>query len=66
MTLTDSKIGVKMTDEQLYLSYVNDFITVAAFAEYYGMTEEDAHALIERERKRNKIGYFFIGTVRKL
>jgi len=38
------------TRRELYLSYVNDFLTVARFADYYGMTYADALALIESER----------------
>jgi len=45
------------TPHELYLSWVNDFLTVKAFAEHYGMSEQEATELIERERaKQNKIG----------
>jgi hypothetical protein len=38
-----------MTDRELYLSYFNDFLTVARFAEYYNMTEQQARDLINKE-----------------
>jgi hypothetical protein len=41
------------TRRELYLSYVNDFLTVARFAEYYGMTCIEALALIEAERAKS-------------
>lgn len=36
--------------ERLYLSYVNDFITVQAFATYYGLTHKEADQIIARGR----------------
>lgn len=39
------------SDEHMYLDWVNNFLTVARFAEYYGMTEEQAHDLIKRMHK---------------
>ena len=41
-----------MTNYELYLSYVNDFLTVGAFAEYYNLTEDEADKLIKEERER--------------
>jgi len=38
---------------ELYLSYVNDFLTVSCFAEYYCMTEEKAHRIINAGRYLN-------------
>lgn len=37
-------------ERALYLDYFNNFLTVAAFAEHYNMSVEDATELIERER----------------
>jgi len=33
--------------EILYLEYVNDYLTVAKFAEHYGFTIEDANDIID-------------------
>ena len=41
-----------MTNRELYLSYVNDFLTVAKFAEHYRMEESTARGLIDEQRKR--------------
>jgi hypothetical protein len=40
--------------EELYLDYVNNFLTVARFAEYYGMSGDYANHVIEIGRKLNK------------
>lgn len=37
--------------EELYLSYVNDFLTRAKFAEYYRLTEEQALIVINKGRE---------------
>ena len=39
--------------ERLYLSYFNDFLTVAKFAEYYGLSERKANDVIRAGRKLN-------------
>ena len=39
--------------ERLYLSYFNDFLTAAYFAEYYGLSERKANAVITAGRKLN-------------
>jgi hypothetical protein len=36
------------SDEYMYLDWVNNFLTVARFAEYYEMSEEQAIDLIQR------------------
>ena len=44
------------TDEEiinLYLDYVNNFITVEAFANYYSLTTLDAYYVIELGRNLN-------------
>ena len=43
--------------ERLYLSYFNDFLTVAKFAEYYGLSERKAHAVIKAGRNLNHRRY---------
>jgi len=39
--------------ERLYLSYFNDFLSIANFAEYYGMSERKAMAVMKVGRKLN-------------
>ena len=41
-----------LTNEQLYLDYVNNFLTVAVFAEHYEMSVESATELINTERAK--------------
>jgi len=36
--------------EELYLSYFNDFLTVACFAEHYGFSEGVANMVIDQGR----------------
>lgn len=36
--------------EHMYLDYVNNFLTVSAFAKYYGLTEDDALDIIDSGR----------------
>lgn len=38
---------------ELYLDYINNFLTVGRFAEYYGMSENYANHVIEIGRKLN-------------
>lgn len=47
---------------EMYLNYVNKFITTEKFAEWYGLDEEDAYQIIElgkkyHERKVNLKNY---------
>lgn len=37
--------------QRLYLDYVNNFLTVERFAEYYQISEEYASAIIKEGRK---------------
>ena len=46
-TITNDK------ERQMYLDYVNNFLTVARFAEYYGITEKKANAIINKQRTVN-------------
>ena len=36
---------------EMYLDYVNNFLTVQAWAEHHGIEEDDAHKIIEIGRK---------------
>ena len=42
-----------MTNEEKYLDWVNNFITISRFAEYYGMAEDEAIKFVNRERIKN-------------
>jgi len=39
---------------KMYLDYVNNFLTVSSFAEWYGLDEEDANIIIDMGRKYNE------------
>lgn len=43
-------IPVNKQHEHMYLDYVNNFVTVSAFAQYYGLTDEDALDVIDSGR----------------
>jgi hypothetical protein len=38
----------------LYLTYVNDFLTIEVFADYYGLDEHDAKNLLEIAKKSHE------------
>ena len=48
------------TLEAVYLDWVNNFISIEKFAEYYGLHEEDARRLILMARRGNlkEQGYY--------
>jgi len=48
-----------MSYQESYLSWVNDFLTVPRFAEYYGLTERRAHIVIRKGRllHQDKFGH---------
>lgn len=39
------------TEEEIYLDWINNFITVESFADHYGFSEEYAEQIIERNKK---------------
>ena len=41
--------------EAMYLDYFNNFLTVSAFAEYYGLSEKEAFEVIAIGKKHNNI-----------
>ncbi len=53
--MTESEVLKQFEDTvlRLYLSYVNDFLTVEVFAEYYNLSESTAIKTIEIGRKLN-------------
>ena len=50
--------NLQKTLETLYLDYINNFITVKGFAEYYDMSEDFALALL-REAQNNYTNKLF-------
>jgi len=38
--------------KEFYLEWLNDFLTVARFAEYHNMTEKEALSLIEEGKRQ--------------
>lgn len=42
----------QLSDRELFLSWFNDFLTVSAFASFYGLTESSALKIINRELAR--------------
>jgi len=38
----------------LYLDWVNNFLTIERFAEYYGLDDDDAKALLEIAKKSHE------------
>ena len=49
--MTAYKFKIFLT-ENMYLSYVNDFLTVSACAQYYGVTESSMRRVINYYRSR--------------
>lgn len=43
-------IPINKRYEHMYLDYVNNFVTVSAFAQYYGLTDDDALDVIDSGR----------------
>lgn len=44
------------TSKKMYLSWVNDFVTLPKFAEHYNLTNEQAEKIINIGRIRHEIG----------
>lgn len=45
---------MQIDTEKLYLDYVNNFLTLASFAEYYGLSESEAQIVIDCGREINQ------------
>lgn len=43
-----------MNYKQMYLDYVNNFLTISAFAEYYQITVKQATQIITSQRNKQK------------
>jgi len=52
--LDADKIAEDSEAIKLYLDWWNNFITLGAFADYYGITEDEALAIINVGRKENE------------
>jgi hypothetical protein len=52
--LDADKIAEDSEAIKLYLDWWNNFITLGAFADYYGMTEHEALTMINVGRKENE------------
>jgi hypothetical protein len=46
---------MKQKIKALYLSYVNDFLTIEKFAEHYNISAEKANKIINLGRKLNNV-----------
>jgi hypothetical protein len=56
--------GTKADVKKMYLDYVNNFLSVSRFAEYYNISERQANSIIESGRKYLKEdGYYADGGV---
>jgi hypothetical protein len=54
--------GTKADVKEMYLDYVNNFLSVSRFAEYYNISERQANSIIESGRKYAKEdGYYADG-----
>jgi hypothetical protein len=54
--------GTKADVKEMYLDYVNNFLSVSRFAEYYNISERQANSIIESGRKYAKEdGYYARG-----
>lgn len=53
------KLNRKQDYPRLYLDFVNNFLTISRFAEYYEIGEKQATAIIKKGRVRvNKLGVY--------
>lgn len=65
-TVKPKKPSMRTQIEQLYLDYVNNFLTVERFAEYHSITSNKAHKIIDLGRtihsNRSRNNHSFIKT----
>ena len=50
----------------IYLDWVNDFLTVERFSEYYGLDEEDAKQLLKLGKKCHEQRLDFIKDIEEV
>ena len=55
MIKQDDKMNLDKMIEELYIDWFNNFLTVARFASYYGISEKLAIAIIEEGRIRHAL-----------
>jgi hypothetical protein len=53
--------GTKADVKKMYLDYVNNFLSVSRFAEYYNISERQANSIIESGRKYAKEDGYYAG-----
>ena len=53
-------IYLRDTLADLYLDWVNNFLTIEKFSEYYGLDEEDAKTLLQIAKKSHEQRVDFI------
>lgn len=49
--MSEKVINIRDNLIKVYLDWMNNFITIPAFADYYGVTEDEAKKIIEIGRK---------------
>lgn len=49
--MAENVINIRKNLIDVYLDWVNNFITIPAFADYYGVSESEAKAIIDLGRK---------------
>ena len=57
---SNSTIYLRDTLADLYLDWVNNFLTIEKFSEYYGLDEEDAKTLLQIAKKSHEQRVDFI------
>jgi len=50
----------------LYLDWVNNFLTIEVFAEYYGLDDDDAKALLEIAKKSHEQRVDFLKDIEEV
>jgi hypothetical protein len=50
----------------LYLEWVNNFLTIEIFSEYYGLDEDDAKALLEIAKKSHEQRVDFLKDIEEV
>jgi hypothetical protein len=50
----------------LYLDWINNFLTISVFAEYYGLDEEDARDLLKLAKKSHEQRVDFLKDIEEV
>jgi hypothetical protein len=59
-------IYLRDTLADLYLDWVNNFLTIAIFSEYYGLDEEDSRELLKLAKKCHEQRVDFLKDIEEL